>query len=62
MGTTMMGKILARASGRERVGAGDTVVRRVDMNVLADLMFTNRPDPVRTADGYLPAPGKETAA
>jgi 3-isopropylmalate/(R)-2-methylmalate dehydratase large subunit len=50
MSMTMIEKILARASGQERVSAGDTVVCRVDMNVLIDLMFTNWPDPVKIAD------------
>lgn len=49
MGMTMTEKILARA-GRDTVGAGDTVVCRVDMNVLIDLMFTKWPDPVKIAD------------
>ncbi|GAA2437270.1 aconitase/3-isopropylmalate dehydratase large subunit family protein [Actinomadura vinacea] len=62
---TVIEKILARASGRDHVAAGDTVVARVDMNVLIDLMFTNwtRPlkiaDPGRTAivmDHAVPAP------
>jgi 3-isopropylmalate/(R)-2-methylmalate dehydratase large subunit len=62
---TMTEKILARASGREVVAAGDTVVCRVDMNVLIDLMFTRWPqlrrieDPDRTAiilDHAVPAP------
>ena len=65
MGMTMIEKILARASGRERVSAGDTVVCRVDLNVLVDLMFANMPDlvkivsPERTAiimDHAVPAP------
>ena len=47
---TMTEKILARAAGRDTVGAGDTVVCRVDMNVLIDLMFTKWPDPVKIAD------------
>ena len=50
MSMTMIEKILARASGQDRVSAGDTVVCRVDMNVLIDLMFTNWPDPVKIAD------------
>ena len=50
MGMTMTEKILARSSGRDRVTAGDTVVCRVDMNVLIDLMFTHWPDPVKIAD------------
>lgn len=50
MGMTMVEKILARASGRPAVQAGDTVVARVDMNVLIDLMFTRWPDPLTIAD------------
>ena len=50
MGMTMVEKILARASGRTSVGAGDTVVAAVDMNVLIDLMFTQWPDPLAIAD------------
>ncbi|MER5671881.1 aconitase/3-isopropylmalate dehydratase large subunit family protein [Pseudonocardia alni] len=50
MGMTMVEKILARASGRETVTAGDTVVARVDMNVLIDLMFTQWPHPLAIAD------------
>ena len=50
MSMTMIEKILARASGQDQVSAGDTVVCRVDMNVLIDLMFTNWPDPVKIAD------------
>ena len=50
MGMTMIEKILARASGLESVAAGDTVVCRVDMNVLIDLMFTQWRQPLRIAD------------
>ena len=50
MRMTIIEKILARASGRDRVSAGDTVVRQVDMNVLIDLMFTSWPDVARIAD------------
>jgi len=50
MGMTVIEKILARASGRDHVRAGDTVVCGVDMNVLIDLMFTNWPDLVKIAD------------
>lgn len=50
MGMTMIEKILARASGREHVSAGDTVVARVDMNVLIDLMFTQWRQPLTIAD------------
>jgi 3-isopropylmalate/(R)-2-methylmalate dehydratase large subunit len=50
MGMTAIEKILARASGRDRVQPGDTVVCQVDMNVLIDLMFTNWPDLVKIAD------------
>ena len=50
MGMTMVEKILARASGRPAVHAGDTVVAKVDMNILIDLMFTQWPDPLRIAD------------
>jgi 3-isopropylmalate/(R)-2-methylmalate dehydratase large subunit len=50
MGMTVIEKILARASGRDRVQAGDTVVCQVDMNVLIDLMFTQWPDLVKIAD------------
>lgn len=50
MGMTVIEKILARASGRERVAAGDTVVARVDMNVLIDLMFTSWTQPLKIAD------------
>jgi 3-isopropylmalate/(R)-2-methylmalate dehydratase large subunit len=35
MGMTMIEKILARAAGREQVQASDTVVCRVDMNILS---------------------------
>ena len=45
MGMTMIEKILARASGQTQIGVGDTVVCRVDMNVLIDLMFTQWPHP-----------------
>ncbi|EXU67312.1 hypothetical protein Z951_15180 [Streptomyces sp. PRh5] len=50
MGMTMVEKILARASGRPAVQAGDTVVAKVDMNILIDLMFTQWPDPLSIAD------------
>ena len=50
MSMTMTEKILARAAGQEQVRAGDTVVCRVDMNVLIDLMFTHWPDLVKIAD------------
>ena len=50
MGMTMIEKILARASGQTQIGVGDTVVCRVDMNVLIDLMFTQWPHPVTIAD------------
>ncbi|GAA0899528.1 aconitase/3-isopropylmalate dehydratase large subunit family protein [Pseudonocardia zijingensis] len=65
MGMTIVERILARAAGRDRVAAGDTVVCRVDMNVLIDLSFVDWVDPVtiddpeRTAvilDHAVPAP------
>ncbi|MCE0763699.1 3-isopropylmalate dehydratase large subunit [Pseudonocardia kujensis] len=49
-GMTVIETILARAAGRDRVRPGDTVVTRVDMNVLIDLMFTRWVDPLRIAD------------
>jgi 3-isopropylmalate/(R)-2-methylmalate dehydratase large subunit len=50
MGMTMIEKILARAAGREQVQAGDTVVCRVDMNILIDLQFTRWVEPLKIAD------------
>jgi len=50
MGMTMIEKILARAAGREQVQAGDTVVCRVDMNILIDLQFTRWIEPLKIAD------------
>jgi 3-isopropylmalate/(R)-2-methylmalate dehydratase large subunit len=50
MGMTMIEKILARAAGREQVQAGDTVVCRVDMNILIDLQFTCWVEPLKIAD------------
>jgi 3-isopropylmalate/(R)-2-methylmalate dehydratase large subunit len=50
MGMTIIEKILARASGREEVRAGDTVVCRVDMNVVIDLQFTRWIEPLKIAD------------
>ncbi|ODU06911.1 MAG: 3-isopropylmalate dehydratase [Pseudonocardia sp. SCN 72-86] len=50
MGMTMIEKILARAAGRDRVAAGDTVVCAVDMNVLIDLMFQYWHEPLALAD------------
>jgi 3-isopropylmalate/(R)-2-methylmalate dehydratase large subunit len=48
---TMIEKILARASGRERVEIGDVVVCEVDMTVLIDLQFaTMWSSPTRIAD------------
>ncbi len=47
----MIQKILARASGRERVEVGDVVVCEVDMTVLIDLQFaTMWSSPTRVAD------------
>jgi 3-isopropylmalate/(R)-2-methylmalate dehydratase large subunit len=50
MGMTMIEKILARAAGREQVQAGDTVVCRVDMNILIDLQFICWVEPLKIAD------------
>ncbi|WP_410663927.1 aconitase/3-isopropylmalate dehydratase large subunit family protein [Amycolatopsis sp. lyj-84] len=50
MAMTVIEKILARASGREQVTAGDTVVAKVDMNVLIDLMFMSWTQPLKIAD------------
>jgi 3-isopropylmalate/(R)-2-methylmalate dehydratase large subunit len=50
MGMTMIEKILARASGRERVAAGDTVVCDVDLSVMIDLQFAHWVEPLRIAD------------
>lgn len=50
MGMTMIEKILARAAGVDRVAAGDTVVCRVDMNVLIDMMFQYWQEPAAIAD------------
>jgi 3-isopropylmalate/(R)-2-methylmalate dehydratase large subunit len=50
MGMTMIEKILARAAGREQLQAGDTVVCRVDMNILVDLQFTCWVEPLKIAD------------
>ncbi|HEX3510565.1 MAG TPA: aconitase/3-isopropylmalate dehydratase large subunit family protein [Solirubrobacteraceae bacterium] len=48
---TIIEKILARASGSERVGAGDIVVCEIDMTVLIDLQFaTMWAPPTRIAD------------
>ncbi|MEJ2863614.1 aconitase/3-isopropylmalate dehydratase large subunit family protein [Actinomycetospora flava] len=47
---TMIEKILARASGRDEVRAGDTVVAEVDMNVLIDLQFARWVTPLAIAD------------
>ncbi|MFC4942427.1 aconitase/3-isopropylmalate dehydratase large subunit family protein [Pseudonocardia sp. GCM10023141] len=46
----MIEKILARASGQDRVGVGDTIVCEVDMNVLIDLMFQYWHEPLALAD------------
>jgi 3-isopropylmalate/(R)-2-methylmalate dehydratase large subunit len=54
MGMTMIEKILARAAGREQVQAGDTVVCRVDMNILIDLQFTRWVEPLKIADLCVP--------
>ena len=50
MGMTMIEKILARASGQDQVHAGDTVVCRVDMNILIDLQFTGWVEPLKIAE------------
>jgi 3-isopropylmalate/(R)-2-methylmalate dehydratase large subunit len=50
MGMTIIEKILARASGRQHVSAGETVVCRVDMNVLIDLQFVRWVQPLKVAD------------
>jgi 3-isopropylmalate/(R)-2-methylmalate dehydratase large subunit len=51
MSMTIIEKILARASGSERVGVGDVVVCEVDMTVLIDLQFaTMWASPTRIAD------------
>jgi 3-isopropylmalate/(R)-2-methylmalate dehydratase large subunit len=51
MSMTMIEKILARASGHERVEIGDVVVCEVDMTVLIDLQFTTMwSSPTRIAD------------
>lgn len=52
MGMTMIEKILARASGRDRVSVGDIVVCQVDRIVLLDLPFTSgtEPSPRRIVD------------
>jgi 3-isopropylmalate/(R)-2-methylmalate dehydratase large subunit len=46
MGMTMIEKILARASGRAEVKAGDIVVCHVDSIVLLDMLFTSGTDPL----------------
>jgi 3-isopropylmalate/(R)-2-methylmalate dehydratase large subunit len=51
MGMTIIEKILARASGRDRVEVGEFVVCDVDMTVLIDLQFaTLWASPTRIAD------------
>ncbi len=51
MSMTIIEKILARASGRERVQVGEVVVCEVDMTVLIDLQFaTMWVSPTRIAD------------
>ena len=51
MGMTIIEKILARKSGRERVEVGEFVVCEVDMTVLIDLQFaTLWANPTRIAD------------
>jgi 3-isopropylmalate/(R)-2-methylmalate dehydratase large subunit len=51
VGMTIIEKVLARASGSDRVTAGDVVVCEVDMTVLIDLQFATRwASPTRIAD------------
>jgi 3-isopropylmalate/(R)-2-methylmalate dehydratase large subunit len=50
MSMTMIEKILARASGRPRVGVGDVVVCEVDKIVLIDLPFVDWIEPLRMVD------------
>jgi 3-isopropylmalate/(R)-2-methylmalate dehydratase large subunit len=72
MGMTMVQKILARASGKEKVAVGDIVTVAVDLAVIMDLPFSTpgRPrinrvfDPEKIAvvlDHAIPAPNVETA-
>jgi len=50
MGMTMIEKILARASGRSEVAAGDIVICEVDRIVLIDLPFIDWIEPLRMVD------------